>query len=100
MEYKFEVNQYVSVVGHNGEVLDRKQRKKQGLLVNLYLVNFDKTESATAAKHRFKIQHWYREDELRKVSGHQSNLEIWLAAIKRLIKNITGYEFNRKRTLS
>lgn len=99
MEYQFEINQYVTLNNRNGQILDRKQRKKFGKLVNVYLVDFSKTHSATVAKFRVKLAYWYKEDEIDAlVSGHDSNFEIWVDAMKRLIKNITGYEFNRQTT--
>lgn len=97
MEYQFEINQYVTLNSRNGQIVDRKQRKKSGRLVNVYLVDFGKTHSATASKYRVKLAYWYQEKEIDAlVSGHDSYFEIWVDAIKRLIKNITGYEFNRQ----
>lgn len=99
MEYQFEINEYVTLNSRNGQIVDRKQRKKSGKLVNLYLVSFAKTHSATVIKYRSKLEYWFQENEIKaRVSGHDSNFEIWVDAIKRLIKNIIGYEFNRKAT--
>lgn len=99
MEWKFEINQYVTTAlsKRNGRVIDRRRREKRGLLQNVYLVDFSLTHQATIKNYYgFKLEYWFVESELK---AHKpltkSYFEIWLDAIIRLIKNVTGYEFNR-----
>lgn len=93
---KYHIGDYVEYCRNvRGEIIDHKYVRKTG--THHYKVDFSKTYTTGYTTLDRNRTWWIVEESIqRRIPGKPSFFQLWIRAIKRLIKNITGHEFNRK----